>query len=386
MNNYNNNDNDNDNVIDCKFKGLDNIDNELNLINRKFESLNNIGDKLNVIDQKFESLNNINNKLNVIDNKCHKLLDEDVSIKDCLSFILAGAAGGTLHGGLQLIGYHDNPNIRLNGNDPIVHIDTAIILEWFLLIIIIAFTGSVVGSIASFSIIGSFTKKNLIRLCVLSAGFGLFLPMSLNYSKAFLANKDLIKSASQSSVTQERITSPSQRKEETIEETIRKTILQEQNREENELTEEVKSKVIEEKINENNLARKFLSVGAQTDTIVLVHLDKSLTKQPSDPNIVKKVGSFFNGLENEFNWSIPENYYTIDGIGCKSIVRYYYPSDKENAQKLLLQAKSKFQNLSTIANFEDEPIDYSDWLEENPTFKIIRGQIDVLIIADKLCR
>lgn len=125
--------------------------------------------------------------------KINKKLDEELDNNESWKYISTGAVGGALQGGLQLIGFSFDQRGHLNTGDPIPSLKSIPVgLEWIIYFLIISMAGAVLGSMASIFIIGDITKKNLQRVCVLSAAFGLFFPTAFDFISAYIGDQVVI--------------------------------------------------------------------------------------------------------------------------------------------------------------------------------------------------
>lgn len=367
-------------------------------------------------------MNNGSQEINfvTIDQKLDKINDklDDVEGGEYWKYIISGAAGGMLHGGLQIIGFDFDPRAKFNGNDPLEPIELNVGLEWLIFFLIIAIAGAILGSISSIFIIGEHTRRSLIRVCMLSAAFGLFFPTAFDLVQGYVDSQDVIddkereKKVLTQIITKEEpnsMSSKSSKRQKTTEivltKRITKKVVNPPESADLSIAETLKREKsslsdidIEEKIVNNNIARELLSAQSKTDQVLFVYLDNKLTNmQIGDKNVVDYIQSFLDNLNNE-GWYIPPSYYTLNSklvsnsnISCKSIVRYHHQADIERSKIVLSEAKKYFQNGDKIANFEDEPVNFSDWSNNNNNIFndhqliIPEGQIDILIrgsIAD----
>lgn len=140
------------------------------------------------------NLNDIKGDLKEIKQKLDDELNEEQSWK---YYLFSGAAGGALQGGLQIIGFDFDPRSDLDNNDPLHGTELNPGLEWILFFLIITLAGAILGSVASFLVNGDVTKKNLTRVCVVSAAFGLFFPATLNLIEAYVDSQSFVQEQKQ---------------------------------------------------------------------------------------------------------------------------------------------------------------------------------------------
>jgi hypothetical protein len=132
-------------------------------------------------------LNDINEQLIEISKK----LDDELEDKQSWKYYLSGATGGTLQGGLQLMGFNFDRRGQLNPQDPLPNITILPLgCEWLVFFLISALAGAFLGSLASILVIGNVTRRNLTRVCMLSAAFGLFFPAAFDFIRGYVNNQN----------------------------------------------------------------------------------------------------------------------------------------------------------------------------------------------------